>query len=102
MGEYAYMKELLRQLKAHMSTKDPWVLVYDNQGTFDDRVGECIVVDSGRVGHGSLLGVPLRREITFEDAYNLIPHFQLRVSREHLNDLIARIEYQDGGRKNVA
>lgn len=96
------MKDLLKQLKAHLSTLDPWILVYDNQGTFNDDVGECIVTDPGRDGYGLLFGVPVRREIAFEDACSLTPRFQIRVSRSCLIDLIARIEYQEGIRKDVA
>ena len=96
------MKRLLAHLKAHLQTCDPWILVYDNQGTFEDCVGEQIVITAGCNSRGSLFGVPLRRESAFEDVWDLVPRSQMRVAREHLEELIERIEYNEGHLKYVA
>lgn len=96
------MKRLLYHLKAHLLTCDPWILVYDSQGTFEDRVGASIVITAGWGDCGSLFGVPLRRESAFDDVRNLIPRFQMRVAREHLTELIERIEFNEGLLKDVA
>ena len=85
-----------------MLTCDPWILVYDSQGTFEDSVGTSIVIMPGCNDGGSLFGVPLRRESAFDDVCNLITRIQIGVAREQLTELIARIESNEGLLKNAA
>lgn len=39
-GLTAVLQKLLEHLKAQEATADPWIIVYDNQGTFSRKVGD--------------------------------------------------------------
>lgn len=86
------MKELLKHLRAHLSTRDPWILVYDNQGSIPSGIGDCITLNSYDSNHGMLLGFPVVREITANNAMLFNPVFVVRMSRRYLRPMIERIE----------
>lgn len=48
------MEKLLSHLKAHLVTCDPWILVYDNRGTFSRRVGDKIRICNLATGTSQL------------------------------------------------
>ena len=54
------MRKLLDHLKAHESTVDPWILVWDNRGTFPRKVGERIRICNLSTGASQLMGIPVR------------------------------------------
>ena len=86
------MKELLNHLRAHLSTRDPWVLVYDNQGTIPAGIGDCITLNSYDSDLGMLFGFPVVREITVNNALSCNPVFVVRMSRQYLRPMIDRLE----------
>lgn len=86
------MKELLNHLKAHLSTRDSWILVYDNQGSIPAGIGDCITLNSYDSDQGMLFGFPVVREITMDNALSFNPVFVVRLSRRYLRPMIERIE----------
>ena len=86
------MKELLKHLRAHLSTRDPCVLVYDNQGTIPSGIGDCITLNSYDSDQGMLFGFPVVREITANNALSFNPVFVVRMSRRYLQPMIERLQ----------
>lgn len=84
------MKKLLAHLKAHCMTCDPWILVYDNRGTFSHDVGNRIRICNLATGASQLLGIPVRTA-TYVD-YRGAVVLETRVERAELSELISRIE----------
>ena len=84
------MRKLLEHLKAHQATADPWILVYDNRGTFSRNVGDRIRICNLATGASQLLGIPVRTA-TYVD-YRGAVVLESRVERAELPELICRIE----------
>ncbi|MBP5542757.1 MAG: hypothetical protein ILM98_01670 [Kiritimatiellae bacterium] len=84
------MEKLLRQLEAHRSTADPWILVYDNRGTFSESVGNRIRICNLATGASQLFGIPVRTT-TYVD-YRGAVVLETRVERAELPALITRVE----------
>ncbi|MBP5544007.1 MAG: hypothetical protein ILM98_08025 [Kiritimatiellae bacterium] len=88
------MQKLLQHLKAHEATADPWILVYDNRGTFSRKVGDSIRICNMATGASQLLGLPVRTT-TYVD-YRGVVVLETRVERAELPELIRRIESHVG------
>jgi len=86
------MKRLLEHLIAHQNTKDPWILIYDNQGTLPSGIGDCISLNSFDSDQGMLFGFPVVREITVGNASSCNPVFSVRLSRQYLLPMIERLQ----------
>ena len=84
------MEKLLRQLKAHLATADPWILVYDNRGTFSRDVGNKIRICNMAAGASQLLGIPVRTATYVDYRGNVV--METRVERAELPELTARLE----------
>ena len=84
------MHKLLDHLNAHRNTADPWILVYDNRGTFPREVGDRIRICNLATGASQLFGIPVRTA-TYVDYRNDVV-LETRVERAELPELIARIE----------
>ena len=84
------MEKLLRQLKAHIATADPWILVYDNRGTFSRDVGNKIRICNMATGASQLLGIPVRTATYVDYRGNVV--METRVERAELPELTARLE----------
>ena len=84
------MEKLLRQLKAHLATADPWILVYDNRGTISRDVGNRIRICNMATGASQLLGIPVRTA-TYVD-YRGEVVMETRVERAELPTLVSRLE----------
>lgn len=84
------MQKLLEHLKAHEATADPWILVYDNRGTFSRRVGDRIKICNLATGASQLLGIPVRTA-TYVD-YRGVVVLETRVERAELPELISRVD----------
>lgn len=84
------MRKLLEHLKAHEATADPWILVYDNRGTFSRKVGDSIRICNMATGASQLLGLPVRTT-TYVD-YRGVVVLETRVERAELPELISRVE----------
>lgn len=84
------MWKLLDHLKAHLSTADPWILVWDNRGTFPRKVGERIRICNLATGASQMMGIPVRT-VTYVD-YRGEVVLEVRVERAELPELIARLE----------
>ena len=86
------MKRLLEHLIAHLNTKDPWILVYDNIGSLPSRIGDCITLNSFDSDRGMLFGFPVVREITAGNAMSYNPVFSVRLSRQYLLPMIDQLK----------
>lgn len=84
------MRKLLDHLRAHEATADPWILVYDNRGTFSRRVGDRIRICNLATGASQLFGIPVRTS-TYVD-YRGEVVLETRVERAELPELVARID----------
>ncbi len=84
------MRKLLDHLKAHEGTADPWILVWDNRGTFPRKVGELIRICNLATGASQLFGIPVRTS-TYVD-YRGEVVLETRVERAELPELVARLE----------
>ena len=84
------MHKLLLHLQAHRDTADPWILVYDNRGTFPREVGDKIRICNLATGASALFGIPVRTS-TYVD-YRGEVVLEARVERAELPELIARLE----------
>ena len=84
------MRKLLNHLKAHEATADPWILVYDNRGTFSRKVGDKIRICNLATGASQLFGIPVRT-VTYVD-YRGAVVLETHVERAELPELISRIE----------
>ncbi len=84
------MQTLLNHLKAHRSTADPWILVYDNRGTFPRKIGDRIRICNLATGASQLFGIPVRTS-TYVD-YRGEVVLETRVERAELSELVARVE----------
>ena len=83
------MRKLLDHLKAHESTADPWILVWDNRGTFPRKVGERIRICNLATGASQLMGIPVRTATWVDYRGRVI--LETRVERAELPELISRI-----------
>ncbi len=83
------MRKLPGHLQAHESPADPWILVWDNRGTFPRKVGERIRICNLATGASQLMGIPVRT-ITYVD-YRGEVGLEVRVERAELPELIARL-----------
>ena len=92
MSEVFSVKEFLEHLRAHLSTRDPWILVYDNQGSIPSGIGDCITLNSFDSDHGMLFGFPVVREITAGNVLSHNPVFIVRMSRRYLQPMIERLQ----------
>ncbi len=84
------MRKLLDHLKAHEATADPWILVYDNRGTFSRRVGDRIRICNLATGASQLFGIPVRTSTWVDYRGEVV--LETRVERAELPELIARLE----------
>lgn len=84
------MRKLLDHLKAHLSTADPWILVWDNRGTFSRKVGERIRICNLATGASQLFGIPVRTSTRVDYRGEVV--LETRVERAELPELIARTE----------
>ena len=85
------MKQLIEHLEAHCLTRDPWILVYDNMGTFSEWVGECVVLNSFDGAEGRFFGFPVVRECMGLDKSSQRPIYAVRLPRQFLCPLIERL-----------
>ena len=85
------MKKLLAHLEAHCLTRDPWILVYDNVGTFPEGIGDCVVLNSFDSVEGRFFGFPVIRECEGLDRRSQRPIYTVRLSRQFLSPLIERL-----------
>ena len=84
------MHKLLEHLRAHEATADPWILVYDNRGTFSRNVGDRIRICNLATGASQLLDIPVRTA-TYVDYHGAVV-LETRVERAELSELISRVE----------
>lgn len=84
------MHKLLEHLKAHLSTADPWILVWDNRETFPRKVGERIRICNPATGASLLFGIPVRTATWVDYRGEVV--LETRVERAELPELVARIE----------
>lgn len=84
------MRKLLNHLKAHEATADPWILVYDNRGTFSRKVGDKIRICNLTTGASQLFGIPVRT-VTYVD-YRGEVVLETHVERAELPELLSRVE----------
>ena len=84
------MRKLLDHLRAHEATADPWILVYDNRGTFSRRVGDRIRICNLATGASQLFGIPVRTATWVDYRGEVV--LETRVERAELPELIARVE----------
>lgn len=84
------MHKLREHLKAHLSTADPWILVWDNRGTFPRKVGEHVRICNLATGASQLFGIPVRTSTWVDYRGEVI--LETRVERAELPELIARLE----------
>ena len=87
--EMTVVRKLLEHLKAHESTADPWILVYDNRGTFSRKVGDRIRICNLATGASHLFGIPVRTATWVDYRGEVV--LETRVERAELPELIARV-----------
>ena len=84
------MHKLLLHLQAHRDTADPWILVYDNRGTFPREVGDKIRICNLATGASQLFGIPVRTSTYVDYRGEVI--LETRVERSELPELTVRLE----------